>query len=413
MLRPDLRAPDRPANNHMQEGPRGPPDPTPAAEAPDTDTGGEEDVSLPDGACFKRVPNQPGQEDPAPTSARIVARAAEYLGSFPVAGSEQTTRAEYIRTQLTQLRGVSRSRAVLLLVSLAGLKVCSPDGHTVLMAHALRRISFATCDSCLFSFLAREPKGHFALQYCHTFRTTTAQQAEQLSSIVGNAFRMAYAAQLQKHTSPFGQLIVSPPGLTAKDPAWSPTRLQKDALIGECVEDLQKLHKSDDSRSSEEASRGVSPPPPPERSDSLGGKAEEEEKALLAAPWFQAGIPREIALEVLAQEPVGSFMVRESTTKIGCYALSLRVPRDFQPSGIAHYLILRTNRGYRIKGFTKEFSSMMALITHHSVMPELLPCPLSLSRYNPSFARPSAGEADADPDYNTLADFRRMMAELA
>lgn len=100
---------------------------------------------------------------------------------------------------------------------------------------------------------------------------------------------------------------------------------------------------------SEEASRGPSPPPPPERSDSLGAKAEEEEKALLAAPWFQAGIPREIALEVLAQEPVGSFMVRESTTKIGCYALSLRVPRDFQPSGIAHYLIMRTNRGYRIK----------------------------------------------------------------
>ena len=45
-------------------------------------------------------------------------------------------------------------------------------------------------------------------------------QSEQLSSIVGNAFRMAYAAQLQKHTSPFGQLIASPPGLTAKDPTW-------------------------------------------------------------------------------------------------------------------------------------------------------------------------------------------------
>jgi tensin len=69
-----------------------------------------------------------------------------------------------------------------------------------------------------------------------------------------------------------------------------------------------------------------------------------------------------------------------------------------------------------LQGFTKEFSSMMALITHHSVMPELLPCPLSLSRYNPSFARPAAAAADtaeADPDYNTLADFRRMMSELA
>lgn len=58
---------------------------------------------------------------------------------------------------------------------------------------------------------------------------------------------------------------------------------------------------------------------------------------------------REIALEVLEQEPVGSFMVRESTSKPGCFALSLRVPRDFHQSGIAHYLIMRTNRGYKIK----------------------------------------------------------------
>lgn len=88
------------------------------------------------------------------------------------------------------------------------------------------------------------------------------------------------------------------------------------------------------------------PPPLPERTDSLNNKEEEE---LRMAPWFQAGIPREITLEVLGQEPVGAFMVRESTSKPGCFALSLRVPRDFQPTGIAHYLILRTNKGYKIK----------------------------------------------------------------
>ncbi|KAJ9583581.1 hypothetical protein L9F63_022077, partial [Diploptera punctata] len=156
------------------------------------------------------------------------------------------------------------------------------------------------------------------------------------------------------------------------------------------------------------------PPPLPERTDSLNNRTEEGE--LRAAPWFQAGIPREITLEVLGQEPVGAFMVRESTSKPGCYALSLRVPRDFQPSGIAHYLIMRTNKGYKIKGFTKEFSTLTALITHHSVMPELLPCPLSLSRYNPSFAKSDSSrdfaDIDSDPDYNTLADFRKMMADL-
>ncbi|KAL7289835.1 hypothetical protein TKK_0016234 [Trichogramma kaykai] len=158
-----------------------------------------------------------------------------------------------------------------------------------------------------------------------------------------------------------------------------------------------------------------SPPPLPERYDSLNARAEENE--LKKAPWFQAGIPREITLEVLSQEPEGAFMVRESTSKPGCYALSLRVPRDFQPSGIAHYLIMRTQKGYKIKGFTKEFTTLTSLITHHSVMPELLPCPLSLSRYNPSYAKSKDtfnddDEIDSDPDYTTLADFRKMMADL-
>ncbi|XP_050500368.1 EGFR adapter protein-like isoform X2 [Diabrotica virgifera virgifera] len=155
------------------------------------------------------------------------------------------------------------------------------------------------------------------------------------------------------------------------------------------------------------------PPPLPERTDSLNNK---EEGELRLAPWFQAGIPREIALEILAQEPVGAFMVRESTSKPGCFALSLRVPRSFQPTGIAHYLIIRANKGYKIKGFTKEFTSLTSLITHHSVMPELLPCPLSLSRYHPSFVKTDSkrdfADIDLDPDYNTLADFRKMMADL-
>ncbi|CAN7987525.1 unnamed protein product [Ixodes pacificus] len=108
-------------------------------------------------------------------------------------------------------------------------------------------------------------------------------------------------------------------------------------------------------------------------------------------------------------------MVRKSTSKPGCFALSLRVPRSLQPTGISHYLIMHTNRGYKIKGFTKEFGTLTSLITHHSVMPELLPCPLSLSRYNSAFRRHGSAEdlvdIDDDPDYTLLADFRKMMAD--
>ncbi|XP_031834367.1 uncharacterized protein LOC116427769 isoform X2 [Nomia melanderi] len=568
-----------------------------------------------------------------PFSKRFVT--AKYMGSFPVAIPDIASRAEYVRSQLETLRYSDRSAPVLLIVSLAGIKVCSPDGKCVQMAHALRRISYATCEPqhAQFSFLAREPRAHFSIQYCHSFITESAEQAEELNTLVGNAFRMAYVAQLQRQ--PILQDVISPqssppyrkdkqetrsswnkslagdssiagvgggcrnsssnswlksrtsptsrtgsgssaadmnvqlgsagsptlrlasvktpntiPGLRpthnftnvlgpitnedepksisqqstpSSDESNSPTELNsykrltdkpplikrlamgltggRDVLglngeddscplvsgsstptspsnrphsggyINETIIDSEgtrpaynkippsesldntinasitaknfniennrighnsppssgtetefkskrrsQISTSSSSVPADGSTHGSTPTPPPlpERTDSLNNRSEEAE--LRKAPWFQAGIPREITLEVLSQEPEGAFMVRESTSKPGCYALSLRVPREFQPSGIAHYLIMRTNKGYKIKGFTKEFTTLTALITHHSVMPELLPCPLSLSRYNPSFVKSDSNkdfaDIDSDPDYNTLADFRKMMADL-
>ncbi|XP_015606160.1 tensin-1 isoform X5 [Cephus cinctus] len=561
----------------------------------------------------------------------------QYMGSFPVASPEIASRAEFVRTQLETLRYSDRSTSVLLIISLAGIKVCSPDGKSVQMAHALRRISYATCEPqhAQFSFLAREPRAHFSIQYCHSFITESPEQAEELNTIVGNAFRMAYVAQLQRQpilqevisaqsspayrkdkqehrtvwnkqlgsdsaigssggvvggcrspssnswlksrTSPTfrtgsgssvadmnvqlgsagsptlrlasvktpnsipglrpshnftnvlgpisnedGPKSISQQSTPSSDESNSPTELNsykrltdkpplikrlamgltggRDVLglngeddscplvsgsstptsptnrphsggyINEAIIDSEgtrapynkiapsesldnsinasittknfniennrighnspnsgtetefkskrrsQISTSSSSVPADGSTHGSTPTPPPlpERIDSLNNRSEEGE--LRKAPWFQAGIPREITLEVLSQEPEGAFMVRESTSKPGCYALSLRVPREFQPSGIAHYLIMRTNKGYKIKGFTKEFTTLTALITHHSVMPELLPCPLSLSRYNPSFVKSDSNkdfaDIDSDPDYNTLADFRKMMADL-
>ncbi|XP_017048659.1 selenoprotein P [Drosophila ficusphila] len=144
-----------------------------------------------------------------------------------------------------------------------------------------------------------------------------------------------------------------------------------------------------------------------------------EQQELKGAAWFQAGIPREISLEVLSRQSPGAFLVRQSSTKPGCFALSLRVP---PPSPrVAHYLILRTQRGYKIKGFTKEFSSLKALITHHSVMPELLPVPLTLprppnarsQRSQAAYGGGGSGNGGADFEmYGSLNDFRKMMADL-
>ncbi|RZF39719.1 hypothetical protein LSTR_LSTR003961 [Laodelphax striatellus] len=51
-----------------------------------------------------------------------------YMGSTPVTGLDQTSRAEFVRSHLEQLRDCPRSKPVLLVISLAGIKVCSPDG---------------------------------------------------------------------------------------------------------------------------------------------------------------------------------------------------------------------------------------------------------------------------------------------
>ncbi|CRL06792.1 CLUMA_CG019489, isoform A [Clunio marinus] len=117
------------------------------------------------------------------------------------------------------------------------------------------------------------------------------------------------------------------------------------------------------------------PPILPLRNDALSLT---EQNDLKGAPWFQAGLPREISLEILSRQNPGAFLVRQSESKMGCFALSLRVPPPAPK--VAHYLIMRTQRGFKIKGFTKEFSSLRALITHHSVMKELLPIPLNLPR---------------------------------
>ncbi|CAL8071968.1 unnamed protein product [Calicophoron daubneyi] len=115
--------------------------------------------------------------------------------------------------------------------------------------------------------------------------------------------------------------------------------------------------------------------------------SQEEAEFLQRAPWYRAFLPREVAFELLAREEVGSFLVRNSTTHPDCCALSVRVPLEENPIGITHYLIQRTKHGMRLKGLDKEWPSLRALITHLTVIPEMLPCPLRLPLYtnNPMF----------------------------
>ena len=57
------------------------------------------------------------------------------------------------------------------------------------------------------------------------------------------------------------------------------------------------------------------------------------------------------------------------------------------------------------QGFLKVHPSLTALITHHSIMPELLPLPLNIHRHNPAFS-------DMDQDYASLQDFTKLMRDI-
>ena len=86
-------------------------------------------------------------------------------------------------------------------------------------------------------------------------------------------------------------------------------------------------------------------------------------------------------MEQLRQMPIGHFMLRLSGSRRKCLALSVRVEQNEKtnPKGIAHYLIIRNEHGYRIRGSKRYFQSLPMLITHHSVLAEQLPCRLKLS----------------------------------
>ncbi|CAF0893602.1 unnamed protein product [Rotaria sp. Silwood1] len=99
--------------------------------------------------------------------------------------------------------------------------------------------------------------------------------------------------------------------------------------------------------------------------------------------WYRPYLEREAVCDVLQQADYGAFVLRDSTTHPDCYALSIKVPKFTHESNIVHYLIEKTlvnnNPIYRIRGTIKQFPTLLSLLIHHSVMPEILPITLNLN----------------------------------
>lgn len=98
--------------------------------------------------------------------------------------------------------------------------------------------------------------------------------------------------------------------------------------------------------------------------------------------WYQSGLLGKFSLEMLKHQAPGSFIIHKGSQKSLNFILSLRIEKEKHAKSklIAHYLILHSKRGYRIKGAKKFFPTISSLVTHHSVMAESLPVTLRVER---------------------------------
>eukprot|EP00043_Microstomoeca_roanoka_P015915 m.160150 g.160150 ORF g.160150 m.160150 type:complete len:555 (+) comp16355_c2_seq3:207-1871(+) len=130
-----------------------------------------------------------------------------------------------------------------------------------------------------------------------------------------------------------------------------------------------------------------------------------EDEFLQNAPWYQAGLPREIAIELLTMSEDGAFLVRESQSQPGNFALTMKAQ-----DRIHNFIIKKCSGGYILGGEEhgeKVFYDLGELILFHAEYRGILPIELSLDAMNALCDDPGAEQqvdrdSYIDPDYQSL-----------
>ena len=80
---------------------------------------------------------------------------------------------------------------------------------------------------------------------------------------------------------------------------------------------------------------------------------------------------------------IGVFVIRKSETHSDSYVLTVRVPKYLNSREVSHYLIISNadKDSYCVKGFQKEFTDLKSLVTHCSLMRDILPVMLNVDFY--------------------------------
>ncbi|XP_075022290.1 src-like-adapter 2 isoform X2 [Calonectris borealis] len=94
--------------------------------------------------------------------------------------------------------------------------------------------------------------------------------------------------------------------------------------------------------------------------------------------WLYEGVSRQKAEELLLQpgNRSGSFLIRESQTRRGCYSLSVRRSERTSWDSVTHYRIHRLENDWLYISPRLTFPSLHDLVDHYSEFGEGLCCPL-------------------------------------
>ncbi|PKU44140.1 src-like-adapter 2 [Limosa lapponica baueri] len=94
--------------------------------------------------------------------------------------------------------------------------------------------------------------------------------------------------------------------------------------------------------------------------------------------WLYEGVSRQKAEELLLRpgNRSGSFLIRESQTRRGCYSLSVRHGERASWDSVTHYRIHRLENGWLYISPGLTFPSLHDLVDHYSELGEGLCCPL-------------------------------------
>eukprot|EP00036_Acanthoecidae_sp_10tr_P000135 CAMPEP_0182948670 /NCGR_PEP_ID=MMETSP0105_2-20130417/59875_1 /TAXON_ID=81532 ORGANISM="Acanthoeca-like sp., Strain 10tr" /NCGR_SAMPLE_ID=MMETSP0105_2 /ASSEMBLY_ACC=CAM_ASM_000205 /LENGTH=554 /DNA_ID=CAMNT_0025088963 /DNA_START=39 /DNA_END=1703 /DNA_ORIENTATION=+ len=388
-----------------------------------------------------------------------------YVGTFEVGEAAKVNKSEVKRGINAMKDYIHGKRDATLIICLEGIKVIDAAAHKVAMAHALNRISMAAADSelPLFGFVAKNPGVN--AKYCHVFYMKSRKHAESLQGYVMKAFRQAYtnrrlsergggakaaAAKANvAHKAKHAGAAAAPraPTSTAEPPKervanrqWAkhnplPAPHRAAPVSAAAAAPTRAPQK----KRSEGPKPAVSPPPPAAMAAAPAAAAPpkkigadyaavpvrtEEDRSnegLEAHAWFQAGIPREIAMELLEKEDEGSFVVRESSSQPGNFALTMK------GGGLMHHFIIRKVRDGYVLGSEEQgqmpFRDLGTLIVAYAKNRGCLPCCLNLDSFNSVFdedegegegaAAGGAGEATQasfiDPDYQDMVELMKQI----